>query len=208
MSEPNVWQRALESWKSIRSIMNKLLWGFLFVGITMMASCQTDKEEKGEHSRHEDGHEDGHHGEHEHFPPHWPKDFLELSDRLKLIADNPSGTKSKARTLEQELTDLIDWLPEFLADSDVSEAEFNRVDTWAFPLASEFKKSVATNDKIDAMIQHELFRKGLPFLVELATDTRKRLAEEKAREVLEQAEAKRRAEMESQLGATPTGDNQ
>jgi hypothetical protein len=149
------------------------------------------------------------HDEHEeesHFPPHWPKTFLVATDRLEQIAANANSTSSLAESIEQELTDLVDWLPELLADSDISKEEFDKIDAWAFPLSIEFKKSVQAGKKIDELLKNETLRQGLASLVELASQTRKRIADERAREEQEAADAKRQDE-ENAKATTPNPGN-
>lgn len=147
------------------------------------------------------------HDEESHFPPHWPKSFLAAADRLEQISTNPASTPSLAESIEQELTDLIDWLPELIADSDLSKEEFDKVDGWAFPLAIELKQSVKAGKKLDELLKNEVLREGLSGLAELASQTKKRQAELKAREEQEEAEAKRISEENSQpLTPIPEGN--
>ena len=160
--------------------------------LIQMAGCRT------EHDDHE---------EESHFPPHWPKSFLVAADRLEQITTNPTGTPSLAENIEQELVDLIDWLPELLADSDISKEDFDKIDEWAFPLSIEFKKSVQAGKKIDELLKNEKLRNGLSSLAELARQTRKRDEEDKAREEQETAEAKPLAEQDAQATIPNPGSN-
>lgn len=153
----------------------------------MIAGCDTE---------HDEHHDDSH------FPPHWPKSFLAAADRLEQISANPTNTPPLADSMEQELTDLIDWLPELIADSDLSKEEFDKVDGWAYPLANELKQSVKEGKKLDELLKSEVLREGLSSLAELARQTRTRQAETKAREEKEEADANRIAE-ENSPPATP-----
>ena len=160
--------------------------------LIQIAGCRT------EHDDHE---------EESHFPPHWPKSFLVAADRLEQITTNPTGTPSLAENIEQELVDLIDWLPELLADSDINKEDFDKIDAWAFPLSIEFKKSVRAGKKIDELLKNETLRNGLSSLAELARKKRKRDEEDKAREEQETAEAKRLAEQDAQATIPNPGSN-
>lgn len=145
----------------------------------------------GCHSEHDE------HDEESHFPPHWPKSFLDASDRLNQISTNPENTQPLAENLEQELTDLIDWLPELIADSDLSKEDFDKVDSWAYPIANDLKKSIKAGTKLGDLLKNETLLKGLSDLTELANQTRRQHAEAKAREEQEEADAKRIAEENS-----------
>jgi hypothetical protein len=157
-----------------------------------MAGCRTENDD---------------HDEESHFPPHWPKTFLVAADRLEQIVTNPTGTPSLAESVEQELADLVDWLPELLADSDINKDDFDKIDAWAFPLSIEFKKSVQSGKKIDELVKNETLLQGLTGLSELASQTRKRLEEDKVREEQEAAEAKRLEEQDALPPTTNSGNN-
>lgn len=147
------------------------------------------------------------HEDESHFPPHWPKTFLVAADRLEQIVANPTGTPSLAESVEQELADLVDWLPELLADSDISKEDFDKIDAWAFPLSIEFKTSVKDGKKVEELVKNETFRQGLAGLVDLARLTRIRLEEAKVREEQEAAEAERLKEQDAQAPASNSGNN-
>lgn len=79
-----------------------------------------------------ESHADEHHDEHlEHFvPSHKPKTFTDLVDQLALRAPklNEAGqpnNRDKARaTALQEFSDIIGWIPELAADSELMRADF------------------------------------------------------------------------------------
>jgi hypothetical protein len=94
------------------------------------------------------------HEEHEHFPMHWPGSIFAAMDRLDLLMSGqatPVGDGSIS--LEQELLDLIRWLPELIADSDLDEATFNNVDTWTSELVPLMEKELQQKKTLDAMRQ-------------------------------------------------------
>lgn len=146
--------------------------------------------------------DDDDHAEDGHFPPHWPKTFLVASDRLSHIAQNANETESAADSLEQELVDLIDWLPELVADSDANQVDFDSVDAWAFPVAGELKRALSSGKKIDDMLRIDALQRGINELAELASRVRTQLAEEAARERREAEEATKLEESNS----NPTTD--
>ena len=134
---------------------------------------------------------DEEHDEESHFPPHWPNTFLNAADRLDQILNNPRETPTLASSIEQELTDLVDWLPELLADAEISKEDFDSIDAWAFPTAVEYKRLISRGIKIEELVQKAELRQGLVTLRKLADETKQRLAEERAKEEQEAAEARR-----------------
>jgi hypothetical protein len=78
----------------------------------------------------------------EHFPPHWPKTIFVASERLNsLLKAEAVESLNAGITLEQEWFDLVKWLPELAADSDLSEQEFNEIDRASEELQSIWRSS-------------------------------------------------------------------
>ena len=70
--------------------------------------------------------------EHEHFPVHWPKTIFNATDRLNALRRDPMQTAvPPSIPVEKEWLDLIRWLPELVADSDLSESDFTEIDAWS-----------------------------------------------------------------------------
>jgi hypothetical protein len=118
---------------------------------------------------HEEEHE-------EHFPPHWPSSFIEAAERLDRIIQTQGPIETKAPSVEQELADLVDWLPELIADSSVSKSDFDRIDGWAFPMAPVLKAMVEKGSKREQMIAQPGLREGVASLLELADREKQRNA--------------------------------
>ena len=88
---------------------------------------------------------DNHDDEHlMHFvPAHKPTSFAKLVDQLsKRIAElaDSWGTQDTTRkqTLRQELSDVIGWIPELAADSELNKADFESAVTAGKALQAEF----------------------------------------------------------------------
>ena len=90
-----------------------------------------------------ESHEDEHDHDHEHLehfvPAHKPKDFAELVDQLairfpQLGSTDASDNRANAR---QELADIIGWIPELAADSELKKADFEI----AVAIVSRFSKA-------------------------------------------------------------------
>ncbi len=90
--------------------------------------------------------------EEEHFPPHWPNTIFEASDRLRMIVDADGVIESKAPSIEQELLDLLEWIPELIADSDMSKADFDSVDSTVVLLAKQIEKGTGEGRSIKDLI--------------------------------------------------------
>ncbi len=70
--------------------------------------------------------------EHDHFPAHWPSTIFLASERLAAFQKSPSnGSLYDGVSRDQELIDLVRWLPDLAADSDLDEATFNKIDSWS-----------------------------------------------------------------------------
>lgn len=77
------------------------------------------------HDEHGEEHADHEHLEH-FVPAHKPKDFAELVDQLALRFPKLGSTDTgdEHRTARQELADIIGWIPELAADSELKKADF------------------------------------------------------------------------------------
>lgn len=65
----------------------------------------------------------------EHFvPAHWPNDLVDASDKITQRASQLSGqSTTDATTVENQLRDIVGWVPEIAADTDLSEAQWNPI---------------------------------------------------------------------------------
>jgi hypothetical protein len=97
-----------------------------------------------------ESHEDEHHDEHlEHFvPSHKPKTFTELVDQLALRATTlneagqpDDGDKARATAL-QEFSDIIGWIPELAADSELMRADFESAVATGNKLTTAFAETL------------------------------------------------------------------
>ena len=98
---------------------------------------------------HHDDHNDQDDHEHlEHFvPAHKPKDFAELVDQLALrlpqLATTTDGGSESATTSRRELADIIGWIPELAADSELKKAGFESAVATANKLAKILEGTTA-----------------------------------------------------------------
>ena len=94
---------------------------------------------------HEAGHEDEHDHEHHHvdhlIPDHYPDNFYAAAQRLsELVEAFANGKKVSSKgdvSAEKEYSDLLRWLPELAADTDLLEPEWNEVDQFSTEATEE-----------------------------------------------------------------------
>jgi hypothetical protein len=65
----------------------------------------------------------------EHFiPAHWPSDLVDASDKITQRASQLIGqSTTDATTIESELRDIVGWVPEIAADTDLTEAQWDPI---------------------------------------------------------------------------------
>ena len=132
--------------KAVLALLSSLLL------LTMLGGCYTAPKEEEEE---------------EHFPPHWPVSVFEASKRLKQISDSNGAVESKATSIEREFVDLVIWLPELVADSDMTKTEFDEIDSWASKLASEGEMLLGKDAKIVELLRLNGLQESLVALPKL-----------------------------------------
>jgi ABC-type Zn2+ transport system substrate-binding protein/surface adhesin len=147
-----------------------LISGFLFAaGCTGAASKQEPQarlssEIKDQSEHHEHDHE--HHDHEHHDPEHKPKSFPEAVERLRGLRSE-LAERSLPKSEEWEIAvDIVDWLPELAAESELNEREWNRVES----NASELRLLLLTRER-DA-VRWERFDLALEKLNESVADYR------------------------------------
>lgn len=103
--------------------------------LAIPAGCQQAESEDAEHDHHL-----------EHFvPKHKPANFAEAVEELEHRTDHLKfhiGEDSEiVRTEVQELADIVAWVPELAADSDLNEADWTVAATVSKKMASSFDAS-------------------------------------------------------------------
>jgi hypothetical protein len=77
-----------------------------------------------------------------HFPAHWPGNYPAAIDRLEVLLFDSDAELPGRISRWQEVDDLIGWLPELAADSDLDEQEWNRLESAAAELAGVLRQMV------------------------------------------------------------------
>ena len=94
---------------SIRHLFQRIAYGVLLGFVPAMVGCGPSKE-----SLFEVDHV---------VPAHWPKDLgdaaTKISEKLAVVKSDPSHAISR-----KELRDLVEWVPEIAADTDISEQQW------------------------------------------------------------------------------------
>jgi len=84
-----------------------------------------------------------------HVPKHRPRNFAravrQIEKRLPAVAKGPvQGKESAWEQSVDELREIIEWLPELAADSDMRKAEWDRVQALTRRLLADYTKQVAS----------------------------------------------------------------
>ena len=88
----------------------------LIMVIAMQAGCV-----KGRESLHEMDHVQ---------PPHWPSDLKDAQQKIQERLEkwgSTTGAESEKQAGLKELRDLVGWIPEIAADTELTEAEWNPI---------------------------------------------------------------------------------
>jgi ABC-type Zn2+ transport system substrate-binding protein/surface adhesin len=136
-----------------------------------------------EHDEHEHDHEHEHqHEEHEHFPPHWPKSIFQASARLEQLIELADGrslvddrSSSRRVSVEQELVDLLNWLPELCADSDLSEEVFNDMDKWSAKHKQSIEDEIRTGKSLAQLLAGQELRDRIQSLGKISREEQERI---------------------------------
>jgi len=118
----------------------------LFIGaVFLITGCTLEDSPKTSHFEHD----------HE-VPHHWPDDLADAVSKIR-IRLHPSGSPAalqqsdhehhhdheheatdRTQTAQDEIADIVSWIPEIAADTNLSEQDWNQVDDAARSLSSEF----------------------------------------------------------------------
>ncbi len=87
------------------------------------------------------------------LPPHWPVSLSDAAAKLgeRLALDSSNAKQSEARG---ELEDLVSWIPEIAADTDLTEAEWLPI----YELSETLRKHHAAGDVGVADIEEDFKR--------------------------------------------------
>ncbi|HBJ35678.1 MAG TPA: hypothetical protein DDZ51_13220 [Planctomycetaceae bacterium] len=73
--------------------------------------------------------QDGDYEKVEHFvPAHWPNDLLDASAKIEERTSQLKGQPATdAKAIEDQLRDIVGWVPEIAADTDLTEQQWNPI---------------------------------------------------------------------------------
>lgn len=102
--------------------------------LCLAGGCNQSESERGEESVRESGaaknqqneHEDDHEHHHHVRPAHKPDNIHELPTELRrMLTADESGAVRPSRRRQQQLREIVGWIPELAADSDLRRAGFD-----------------------------------------------------------------------------------
>lgn len=130
-----------------------LISGFIFAaGCTGAASKQEPQARPSLEHEHEHEHHDHAH----HDPEHKPKSFPEAVERLKGLRPDLAARALPGSEEWEIAVDIVDWLPELAAESELNEREWNRVDGNASELRlvlQSREKNAVSWDRFDSALE-------------------------------------------------------
>lgn len=98
-----------------------------FIG-SLLVGCVNDGESKTSHFEHD----------HE-VAPHWPNDLADAAIKLRKRLDAPISNQSKQ--VAREIADIVSWVPEIAADTNLSEQDWIPLDTASDSLAAKLRST-------------------------------------------------------------------
>ena len=99
-----------------------------------------------------DAHDDDHHLEHfvpHHKPANYAEAVEEIEHRAQHLSDHAGHGHADEAEEFQELLDIVNWLPELAADSDLNEADWNKANSAATTLAANLMAQTSANEAPD-----------------------------------------------------------
>jgi hypothetical protein len=89
-------------------------------------------------------------------PAHWPADLTDaankLSARLKVVQTSSAEANEESRVALKELTDVVGWVPEVAADTDLAESDWVKV----FKGSESVRKQLLGAKGIEASVAEEI----------------------------------------------------
>ena len=89
------------------------------------------------------------HFEHDHkVAAHWPNDLADAAAKIRQRLDAAASTPDQSKRLVEEIIDLVSWVPEIAADTDLSEQDWIPLDNAAESLSANLR--AVDNDLTEA----------------------------------------------------------
>lgn len=105
--------------------LRSLRWMLLLWSLSFSLACRTSNVDSSESEE-----------EHLHFPKHWPGTLQHAENRLLQLSEGKEP--AEGLTPAAETRDLIRWLPELVADTDLDESKFNQVESLTIQILSDW----------------------------------------------------------------------
>src|SRR6056297_1250910 len=102
----------------------------IFFGCALLAGCDSEDQAKTSHFEHD----------HE-VAPHWPNDLADAAVRIRerLVASQQQPEHSEQ--LAEEIAEIVSWVPEIAADTNLAEQDWVPLDNAAESLSANLRAS-------------------------------------------------------------------
>ena len=131
------------------SHFRSIVWFVLFLAhCSLSLGCRWSSEENQRTASEHD-----HEAEHEHHPHHWPDNFLTAIRRMEEIRDHRQKHGDVA--IEEEFLDLIRWLPELVADTDLDKDTFDRIDVMVLEWVPKLESLKSRQSEWESFLQSD-----------------------------------------------------
>lgn len=116
----------------VKAITASMLLSFSIVccGLTLLVGCGGDAEGEAKTSHFEDDHE---------VAEHWPDDLADAALKLRTRLDVTEEESSQGQPLVEEIADIVSWVPELAADTNLSEQDWIPLDNAAQALSANLR---------------------------------------------------------------------
>lgn len=89
-------------------------------------------------------------------PAHWPADLTDaankLTERLKTVQGGSASATEESRVALKELNDLVGWVPEVAADTDLAESDWVKL----FEASESIRKKLLGAKGVEASLAEEI----------------------------------------------------
>ncbi len=119
-----------------------------------------------------DADDDGHHLEHfipHHKPPNFAAAVDDIESRVEHLSDHAGHGHAHEAEEFQELLDIVGWIPELAADSDLNESDWNQAKSSAAVMAKNLAARRSANGRLNLKALSKVIATELHILQSLIT---------------------------------------
>ena len=122
--------------------------------VLLLGGCADEETAKTSHF--EDDHE---------VAPHWPQDLADVAVKIRERLDAAESNPDQSQQIAQEVADLVGWIPEVAADTNLSEQDWIPLDQAAESLAANLRAAgnqLTEANRRQTLALCELIEQSLP----------------------------------------------